>query len=274
VLVDLQTGMLIYLDMGMVGELTVNQRMNLINLLLVARNSDVKGMGQVLRGLSTPFKKVDDRDYLRDFERKVGVYLEPGSGGSFGGAVNRAFEVLLDNGLRLDPSLTLALKALMQLEAITRTLDLPGGLTEEGFTITRDLVMEEVNADNVSRVLREQATLTAREAFQQLPDLQTATLSWLKQYKKGRFEVVLNTDQAEQELRKFRRLGNQIVVALMLAGMIIGSSFAATVSVETDDIWSLLPRVALLGYLFSMFIAAVFVIRLVWRLWRGHDEDD
>ena len=59
ILVNLKTGVLTFIDTGMVGELSVMQRMNLIQLLMAVSQSDVSAMGQILRSLSTPF--VDTR---------------------------------------------------------------------------------------------------------------------------------------------------------------------------------------------------------------------
>jgi hypothetical protein len=63
----------------------------------------------------------------------------------------------------------------------------------------------------------------------------------------------------------------------MLVGMIIGSSIAATVATISDDFFdSIISRIALVGYVASMIVAAIFVIILVWRLlrdkWRADEK--
>ncbi|HVC73718.1 MAG TPA: AarF/ABC1/UbiB kinase family protein [Mycobacteriales bacterium] len=122
VLVDLSTGDVRMIDLGMCGQLTLQQRFTLIQLLVVARRQDVTGMAQVMRDLSTPFRAVDDTDYRRDFERRVGRFLDPDSDAPLGDAMTVGFRVLRDNGLRLDPSFTLAVKAMVQAEVIATTL--------------------------------------------------------------------------------------------------------------------------------------------------------
>ena len=67
ILVNLKTGVLTFIDTGMVGELSVQQRMNLIQLLIAVSQSDVSAMGQILRALSTPFvDHVDDQAFYHD----------------------------------------------------------------------------------------------------------------------------------------------------------------------------------------------------------------
>jgi len=95
VLVNLETGEITYLDTGMVGELTVNQRMNLIQLLMVVRQGDVRGMAQIMMGLSKPFREVDEQAFYRDFERRVGRLMEYPSGSvSLSQQVDLVFDVL------------------------------------------------------------------------------------------------------------------------------------------------------------------------------------
>ncbi len=144
----------------MVGEINIQQRMNLIQLLIAVSQTDVSGMGQILRNLSTPFvDHVDDNAFYKDFERRIGRYAYGGVGISFGQSVNVSFDLLREHGLRLDPSLTLAIKALMQAEAITAVLHPGSGLTNEGVQMVKDLLVQTVTADKVVDIAKKQLTM-------------------------------------------------------------------------------------------------------------------
>jgi ubiquinone biosynthesis protein len=276
VIVDLQTGELVFLDTGMVGELDVNQRMNLIQLLMAVRQGDVKGMAQIMRGLSVPFRDVNEKAYYRDFERLVGRYMEPGSAASFSGAVNVGFDLLQRHGLRLDPELTLAIKTLMQVEAISSVLHPESGISVLGVEITKELLVEQVTADKVVEVVSQQAMLSLREVVQRLPTLQEATVKWLDQYQRGRFEVHIETGDLTRELKSVRVMGRQIIIGVMLVGMIIGSAIAASISpltMELIGIWEFIPRIAMLGFTASLIVAGIFILVMIWRLARGEDRD-
>ncbi len=272
VLVNLDTGVITYLDTGMMGELTIQQRMNLIQLLMAVRQQDVKGMAQIMMSLSKPFREVDEQAYRRDFERRVSRYMEPGSGAGFSGAVNVSFDLLQKHGLRLDPELTLAIKALLQAEVIATSLYPGSGITAMGFEMTKDLLVESVTADKIVDMVTQQASLSLREVAQRIPSLQEATIKWLDQYQKGRFEVYVDTSDLSKELKRTRGMGRQAIIAVVLVGMIIGSAIAASFSSVLEGLWSLLPRVALIGYAGSMVIAAVLVLGLIWRMIRGTDD--
>ena len=93
------------------------------------------------------------------------------------------------------------------------------------------------------------------------------------EYRKGRFEVAIETAELAKEIDKLGGIGRQVVIAVILVGMLIGSAIAASVvafiDAQDDELWELILRLAYFGYVFSMVIAAIIVIKLVWDWLRG-----
>jgi ubiquinone biosynthesis protein len=272
VLVNTQTGQITFLDCGMVGQLDLTQRVNLIQLIFAVQQGDVAGMGQILRNLSVPFAgKVDDKAYMRDFQRAISRQLYVGGSG-FGQMVNLGLDLLRAHGLRLDPNLTMAVKALMQAEAFTTVLYPQGGIVAEGAEMVREMALQAVTADKVVDVVKEQVMMTGRELLKRIPSLQEATIGWLDQYQKGRFEVYVDTSGLAKEVDKLARFGRQVVIAMMLVGMIVGSAIATSVIalVQPDgQYWGFASRLAYLGFVVPMVVAILIVLRLLWRWIRG-----
>jgi ubiquinone biosynthesis protein len=80
VLVNLTTGDVTFIDTGMVGELELPQRVNLIQLLVALQQMDVQGMAQIMKNMSVPFvDQVDEKSYYHDFERTIGRILYSGT---------------------------------------------------------------------------------------------------------------------------------------------------------------------------------------------------
>ncbi len=276
VLVNLQTGEVTFLDCGMVGELDLTQRMNLIQLVIAMQQEDVAGMGQILRHLSVPFLgQVDDKAYQRDFERVISRQMYVGASAGFGQTVNLGLDLLRAHGLRLDPNLTMAVKALMQAEAFATLLYPEGGIVQEGADMVREMALEQITADKVVEVVKDQVMMTAREALKRLPSLQDATMGWLDQYQKGRFEVYVDTSGLDKTADKLAGFGRQVVIAMILVGMIIGSAIATSVLAFTqpeDQIWVFFFRLSYLGFVAAMAVAILIVLRSLWRWIRGDPE--
>ncbi len=177
------------------------------------------------------------------------------------------------NGFRLDSQLALALKTNMQAEAIANVLFPETGVVALMNKYIRELALEQVTADNITKVATKEGTRLLREVVQRMPTLQEATLGWLDQYQSGRFELHLDTSDLTTELKSVRGTIKQITIGIILIGMLIGSAIAASVATIADDFTSLMPRVAFVGYTVSMFLAAALVVGLVWQLWKGEPEE-
>ena len=275
ILVDLETGTVGFLDMGMMGEIDLNQRLNLINLLMVSRQKDPAGLARAVRSLSVPFRKrVDDAAFYKDFERMIGRYMDPDSPTSFGPLMNIVFDLLASHGLRLDSDLTLAIKAMMQAEAIyTALYPEGGGLVEMGFDTVKELALQETTADNVKDLLIRQASVLAQDLVKELPSLKDATLGWLGMYRRGRFELHVDTSDIAREMSTLRRIAQQVILGIVLVGMLVGSAIAASFSAVAGDMGTTLAQWALAVFFVSVALAGIFIAVLVYRLlWPKRDE--
>ena len=272
-LVNLETGVITFIDLGMVGELEVQQRLHLIQLIVAVQQRSIEGMAQVLRGMSTPFlEHVDDKAYYRDFKRRVGRYMLGGVPASFGEIANEGFDILRTHGLRLDPNLTLAVKALVQTESVAAALSTGKDLVSEGVPMLEELAFQVVTPEKIVDEAKKQAMAGVSELIKRLPSLSVASMSWLDQYQKGRFEVTVDTSELAKEVDKMSRLGREVVIAIMLVGMLVGSAIAsyglATLDLQ-GIVWDLLSKIAPIGFATSLILTFLIVLRLVWRWLRG-----
>ena len=275
VLVNLETGAVGFLDMGMMGEIDFNQRLNLINLLMVSRQKDAAGLARAVRSLSVPFRKhVDDGAFYKDFERAIGRYMDPDSPASFGPLMSIVFDLLASHGLRLDSDLTLAIKAMMQAEAIyTALYPEGGGLVEMGFDTVKELALQETTADNVKEILTRQASMLAQDLVKELPSLKDATLGWLGMYRRGRFELHVDTSDIAKEVSAIRSIAQQVILGIVLVGMLVGSAIAASFSAVAGDVGTALAQWALVVFFISVVITGVFIAILVYKLLRPKRDE-
>jgi len=179
-------------------------------------------------------------------------------------------EVMREHGLQFESGLTLAVKSIIQIEAIGQALFPEAGLIQEGVQTTLELVREEITGDNIANTVMSEATYLLRQVMQELPSLEEATLGWLKQYQKGRFEVYLDTSGFSAPMGQLEQLARYIIVGILLAGVIVGSAIAtgiaAAFGVERSELFTM---IAFTGYIAATVIAALIILVLLWQLWRG-----
>jgi ubiquinone biosynthesis protein len=277
-LVDLDTGVLTFIDLGMMGELDLQKRLRLAQLMIVTQQRSVDGMADALRGMSTPFRDdVDEKGFHRDFARRIGRYMSQGRVVSFGQVASEGFELLRIHGLRLDADLTLAVKALVQTESVARALSTDSGLLSEGVPMLRDMALQTITGEKIIAEGKKQLISVAGQVAERIPTLTEATAKWLDQYQKGRFEVTLDTSALSKEVSRLTRLGREIVIAVMLVGMLVGSAVASYGVARIDlegTIWHVLAGIAPLGFVVALTLSFLIVIRLTWRWLRGKTPDD
>ena len=277
-LIDLDTGTMTFIDLGMMGELDLQKRLRLAQLMVVAQEGSVEGMASALEGMSVPFRgEVDSRAFQRDFARRVGRYMGGGRKVSFGEIANEGFELLRVHGLRLDADLTLAVKALVQTESVARALSTSSGLLAEGVPMLRDMALDMVTGERIVNEAKKQLIGIGGQVIDRIPSLSEATIKWLDQYQKGRFEVTVDTSQLSKEVTKLTRLGREIVIAIMLVGIIIGSavgSYGIAAAGPKGQLWDFLSRFVPLILILALVIAFIIVLRLTYRWLRGAAADE
>lgn len=264
------TGELVLLDMGMMGYLTKQQRISLIQLIAAIYNKNSFQFAQVMVSLSKKFKKLNEDEFYRELDRKLSRYFGESSTGGFSDIVSSTLSVMYKHGLRLDSQLTLAIKAIAQAEEAARTLNAQMNLMETAFNDVKELLVLEVNFDNMKDVLKVEVAKSLQEVLQRAPSLHSATKKWIKQYETGKLTIHLNTDDLTDKLQSFKPIFRQFTAAIMLAGMIVGSSIATIITPNVG--WDVIPRIAQAGYVGSMIIASFMTLNILWGLVKKSDE--
>ena len=264
VLVDLQSGDIIFLDMGMMGELTTQQRLNLVELLWAILQQDAHSLAQVVMRLSSRFREVDEAAFQRTMARMVDRYMIYAEAtDSLSAVMSATMDAMYQHGLRFDSSLTLALKTLAQAEEIVYALDRRVDLVSVAFDAVKKLMLEQVSFENAKELLTKEASRTVREVVQRIPSLQQATMGWLDQYEKGRFVIELNTGDLNRRVDKLNRGVEWLTIALLLGGMMGGSAIAVSIPTSIGSVP--LSVVAFFAFMASIVISAVLVVRLMWQ---------
>ncbi len=146
ILADPISKQIIFLDLGLVGQLTSQQRIDLLGLIYAIKEIDIPGIGDGLLALGKPTRQFDEAGYRDDIDRLARQYLIYGKASSLGDALSAFLGAVFDNGLRLDSELTLAMKAVIQAEETARALSFDIDLGEAAVTEARAALLEFVHA--------------------------------------------------------------------------------------------------------------------------------
>jgi ubiquinone biosynthesis protein len=277
VLVDLDTGDLTFIDTGMVGELGLRQRMNLVALLYTSTKNDPYALAKAMRAVSEPFRETNAKTFDDSFARRVGPLMDVPEGEvlDLAGVISISMDLLRDSGYRPDPQLSLAMKAMTQSAEFMKVLYPPGHANEFGtkaIAMTRELVSEHLTEDRVADFVKRQVTYVAGEAVQQLPSLQEATNMWLKQYRKGRLEVKFDTSDLEPRIQELRDIARAMTLGVIVVGVLIASAIVA--NVPKQQVSQNLRNAALITCALALVVAATSIAVLAWGAIRQRRKPD
>ena len=143
ILADPISKQIIFLDLGLVGQLNQQQRVDLLGLIYAIKEVDIPGIGDGLIALGKPTRPFDEAGYPRRHRSPGAPVPDLRQGGRRSGRRSaRSCRAVFDNGLRLDSQLTLAIKAVIQAEETARALSFDIDLGEAAVTEARAALLE------------------------------------------------------------------------------------------------------------------------------------
>ncbi|MET0773408.1 MAG: AarF/UbiB family protein [Candidatus Limnocylindrales bacterium] len=168
VLLEPATGKVVFLDLGLMGELGEQERFDILALVWALRTRDPGMMAKVVRRLCRPTGHVDEAAYQRAVERlfyRSWVYGQ----GSMGGVVSGLFEVLGAHHLRMRRELVMAVKAISQAEELVRAIAPDVPIVETIVDEAQALLANELAS--ADRALQSGLAMSVQEVVQQAATL-------------------------------------------------------------------------------------------------------
>jgi ubiquinone biosynthesis protein len=261
IVIDPETGSLTFLDLGLIGELDSNRRLQLLGLMWSLRERDPDGLATSILGLCERSGAVDESAFRSDVRRLVYQYWIYGTG-DFSRLMSALFSVLASRGLRLDQALTLAVKSLVQAEELVRTLSPHLPLVDTGYEEARELIEAQITLDRILQMAKAEATATAMEIGRRVPSLREATLSWLDQYQKGRFVVTLDTSDLQKGLTSVGSVSRNLTIGLIMAGQLIAVALVLAVLIVSESLSSEIVTLVTLAFMGFLVFSLVTIRRV------------
>jgi ubiquinone biosynthesis protein len=262
---------LVFLDMGLVGQLDGQQRVDLLGLVYAVKSKDIAGIADGLIALGTPTPDFDEKQFRTDIDRLGRQYLIYGGVSSIGGALSGFMGAVFDNGLRLDSSLTLAIKAVIQAEETATALSPSIDMGAAAMVEAQAALMESLEPDRVIAQVQSSAVRVGKELARRAPSMETAALKWLDMFNRGKLTVELDTSDLTKSLDRFGRLGRQATVGIVVVGQLIGTAIVMVVLLQTGtDQYVAFAYAAMIAFAVVLVVSFVVLFRMLF----GRDDAD
>jgi len=269
VLGDPQTRRIVFLDLGLVGQLNQAQRIDLLGLIYAIKEIDIGGIGDGLIALGKPTATFDEAGFRSDIDRLAHQYLIYGKATSLGSALGAFLGAVFDNGLRLDSQLTLAIKAVIQAEETARALAYDIDLGEAAVVEARAALLESFTPDRISKELQGSALRIGKELARRVPSMEGAALQWLDMFNSGKITVEVDTKGLERSIASVSGIGRQATVGVIVVGQLVGTAIVMAILLQPE-----LSQFQGFAYLAMIAFAVTLVVSFVvlFRVFFGRDQ--
>jgi ubiquinone biosynthesis protein len=263
ILADPISKQIIFLDLGLVGQLNSQQRVDLLGLIYSIKEVDIPGIGDGLMALGKPTREFDEARYRDDIDRLARQYLIYGKATSLGSALGAFLSAVFNNGLQLDSQLTLAMKAVIQAEETARALSFDIDLGEAAVTEARAALLDSFTPEKIQKQVQGSVVRIGKELARKVPSFEGAALSWIDQFNKGKFVVEVDTKGLERSIASVSDIGRQATVGIIVVGQLIGTAIVMAVLLQPELAqFQGVAYIAMIAFAVTLIVSFVVLFRV------------
>jgi len=254
-----------FIDFGMIGRLTEERRDQLIRLLLGMVKHEPRGVADVMLDW-TGDAAVDEDGLMLEIQTFVdqyhGVALKQLS---LGAMLTDLVAILRQHRLALPADLSLLVKTFITLEGMGRELDPDFDMA--GAAIP--MLEQSLRARYTPAALFKRGWRSVSEMLALIADLPQDLSRLLRAARRGRLEIHIDVTNLKHVGNQLDGAANRLVVGIVVAALIIGSSIVMTVPGGPTLLG--LPFFGLLGYL-GAAAGGVWLLLSIWKSNRADQE--
>lgn len=246
------------IDFGMVGHLTEQRRLQIVNMLHALVNKDEWALLEVLLDWAGDVE-VEENRLAHDLSELVFSYDDLQiKDVKIGALLQDITTVMRDNALVLPADLTLLFKALITLEGLGQQLDPDFHMVDQVTPF-----VEKVIADRYTpQAILARGRKSVKELVGVLSGLPRDLSHLLREARRGRLRIDLDMKRLDHFGQQLDRSSNRLTMGILTASLVIGSSIIMTVR-GGPELFGL-PLFGLLGFLIAFF-NSLWIIISIWR---------
>lgn len=254
-----------FIDFGMVGRLTDERRDQLARLLLALVEHEPGRVANVLLDWAGE-DAVDEDSLILEIQTFVdqyhGVALKQLN---FGTMLSDLVAILRYHHLSLPSDLALLVKAFISLEGMGRELDPDFNMADEALP----LLKQSLHKRYTPTALIKRGWRATGETLALLGELPNNLSQLLRAARRGRLEIHVDVTNLKHVGNQLDIAANRLVVGIVIAALIIGSSIVMTVPGGPNLLG--LPLFGILGFL-GAAIGGVWLVLSIWKSSRASRE--
>jgi ubiquinone biosynthesis protein len=261
----LPNAVICFLDFGMMGRISNQEREDFTDLIKVILSKDEKktvdALLKVSKFTADPDRSELERDVAGLFDQFLYLTLKELDVGKL---LQRVLEILAKQGISLKPDLFLMLKALVTVEGLGRSLDPDFQIVEYAEPFIQEIQARRYTPKRIATDWIE----SGKEFSQLLREIPGEMREVIKKGKKGNLGIEIEHRGLDHAIFELGKISDRIVSAIVLASLIIGSSIVTLSNIPPK--WRGIPLIGVAGFL----VAAVMGFWLLASILRRGKRDE
>lgn len=244
---------LVYLDFGMMGSLTPALAQGMANVVVALASKDYHNIGQAILAVCNRRGKVDELEFIHELGIFLRPYLNAGVADiNFGKMLYEIVHLCQKNNLQVKAEVTMLIKAFSSLEGIVARLDPDLSLMD----VARPFALKQIKKEFSLKQQVQDNLFVMLESAKALPQIPVKAERLLDTLNDGHGQFIVKHTGLNQALNKLERLGNRLMVTIILAAVILSSSLLVQGSAGHPYI----AKIGIAGYIIAIVIILVLVL--------------
>lgn len=255
---------IIWLDFGMMGRIPPSTADGIAKIVLAINTQDIRRIGQAIIVMCEQTGPFNEQDFYHDLGHFLRPYLNAGLADiNFTEMLYQIVQLCRRNNLQIQSSVTMLVRAFGILESIVAKLDPSLSMIEVARPFGKQYIKQHFNwRDQLDNSL-----WRSYQASQDLTKMPGKFNSFLDAISEGNARISFQYSKQDQLIRWGTRIVNRLIVAIILAAVIIGSSLLVEGSPNSSHIY----RLGVTGYVIAVAIILLMVVAELinrYRKWR------
>ncbi len=247
-----------YLDFGMMGRISREERERFADLLLAVVRKDESRAAEAILEL-TEHDGDPDRG---QFEREIGTFIDrylyrPLKDIKMGEVLQKLLDLAVSFELTIKPNLYLMMKAISQVESLGTELDPEFEIISRARPFVERIQWARFHPQR----LAEELFASGTDLISLLQDIPAEFRSILRQTRAGKLNIVFQHRGLEKLRTTLDQTGNRVAYAIVLAALIVGSSLVVLSRIPPT--WNNIPLIGLAGFLVAGLMGFGLLITII-----------
>ena len=249
-------GKIVWLDLGMMGRLSPDDKKIIKNAVKAVVQGDIYEVKSAVLTLGKPRGKVNHSLLYTDIDEMLSKYANMGMGSiNMGDVIFELLDIAKRHNISMPSNITMLARGVLTFEGVISRccpeLSMMEALSAHVFSET----MTRGNIAHEAKVAGRDFLNSTRKSIE-IPAL---IADMLKSTVKGQTKVNLELIGADEPLEKINHMVHELIVGIIIAAALIGSSFLCTTQMKPMVLG--IPLLGFLGYLGAFVLGIVLIIQ-------------